>query len=81
MDEYGRSPRHPEYQDKAQQDREWATAQKAKLAWAVKREGRSLARSHDDFNDVEDKIMREELAKYHTGRRIPRLDSDLPPSH
>ena len=68
VDEYGRSPRHPDYQDKSQQDREWAAAQKAKLAWAVKREGRSLARSHGDFNDVEDKIRREELAEYHADR-------------
>jgi hypothetical protein len=67
-DEYGRRPWQPDYQDKAQLDREWATAQKAKLAWAVKREGRSLARDHDDFNDGNDRIMRKELAKYHADR-------------
>jgi hypothetical protein len=68
VDEYGRSPRHPEYQDKTQFDREWASAHKAQLAWAVKREGRSLARDHDDFNDANDSIMREELAKYQADR-------------
>jgi hypothetical protein len=67
-DEYGRSPGHPEYRDKIQFDREWASAQKAKRAWALKREGRSLARDHDDHNHVGDEIMREELAKYHADR-------------
>jgi hypothetical protein len=52
--------------------REWASAQKAKLAWALKREGRSLARDHDDFNDTGDNIMREELAKYHADKRRSR---------
>ena len=71
-DEYGRSPGHPEYQDKIQFKREWPSAQKAKLAWALKREGRSLARDHDDFNDTGDNIMREELAKYHADKRRSR---------
>jgi hypothetical protein len=64
-DEYGRAPRDPEYQNKAQQEREWSTAQEAKLAWAVKREGRSLARDHDDTNDMQDEIMQEQLERYH----------------
>ena len=68
-DEYGRSPSHPEYQDKSQFKKEWDSAQKAKFAWALKREGRSIARDHDDHNDIGDDIMREELAKYHEDKR------------
>jgi hypothetical protein len=68
VDEYGRRPWHPQYQDRVQFDREWASAHKAKLAWALKREGRSLARDHDDFNDANDEIMREELAEHKAGR-------------
>lgn len=68
-DEYGRPPPHTNYQDKTQQHREWASAQKAKRAWAVKRQGRSLARDHDDFNVIADKIMHEELEKHHADRK------------
>jgi hypothetical protein len=64
-DEYGRTPRHRDYQDERQRDREWKTFQKAKLAWAVKREGCSLARDHDDFAKVHESIMRNDLAVYH----------------
>lgn len=67
-DEYGRPPGHPDYEDKTQRDREWATAEQAKLAWAVKREGRWLARDHDEHNGIHDDIMREDLAKYHAER-------------
>jgi hypothetical protein len=63
-DEYGRTPRHRDYQDERQRDREWETFEKAKLAWAVKREGCSLARDHDDFAKVNESIMREDLARY-----------------
>ncbi|HKB90651.1 MAG TPA: DUF4238 domain-containing protein [Opitutaceae bacterium] len=66
-DEYGRLRNDPHYQDKKQHGEEWVTAQKAKLAWAVKREGRSAARSHHQFNDGEDRIMKRELARYHEG--------------
>jgi hypothetical protein len=67
-DEYGRTPRHRDYQDERQRDREWNIFEKAKLAWAVKREGSSLARDHDDFAKVNESIMREELARYHAER-------------
>jgi hypothetical protein len=67
-DEYGRAPRHRNYQDKRQRDREWTIFQKAKLAWAVKREECSLGRDHDDFAKVNESIMREDLARYHAER-------------
>jgi hypothetical protein len=67
-DEYGRTPQHPDYQDKRQRDDEWATFEKARIAWAVKREGRSLARDHGDFVKGNEEIMREELAAYHAKR-------------
>lgn len=68
-DEYGRTPRHRDYDDKAQREEEWTTFQKAKLDWAIKREGRSLARDHDDFARVNEDIMREDLAKHLANRR------------
>jgi hypothetical protein len=61
-DEYGRTPQHPDYQNKRQRDDEWATFEKARIAWAVKREGRSLARDHGDFRKANEQIMLEELA-------------------
>jgi hypothetical protein len=64
-DEYGRKRSDPDYQNKKQSSEEWVTTRKAKLAWAVKREGKSFSRSHHQFNDAEDRIMRGELAKYH----------------
>jgi hypothetical protein len=73
-DEHGRAPGHPDYQDQNLQEREWRQHQKAKLAWALKREGRSLSRVVE-FNDVEDEIMREDIAKQrseHLARRDRR---------
>jgi len=67
-DEYGRTPRHRDYEDKRQRDREWKTFEKAKLAWAIKREGCSLARDHDDWAKVSESIMRDDLARYHAER-------------
>jgi hypothetical protein len=46
----------------------WITFQKAKLAWAVKREGCSLARGHDEWGEVNESIMREDLARHHAER-------------
>jgi len=63
-DEYGRSRRHPDYESKTQRDRELITFQQAKLAWALKREGRSLARNHDDFADANERMMREDVAEF-----------------
>jgi hypothetical protein len=64
VDEYGRPPGHPEYQDKEQLDREFATFHKAQRDWAIKREGCSLARSHDERADVNEMIRLEDLAKH-----------------
>jgi hypothetical protein len=74
-DEYGRTPRHRDYQNKAQLDREFATFEKAKLARVIKREGHSLARDHDDWTDVNTKIMRQDLAKYRA--KLPTRRSSL----
>jgi Protein of unknown function (DUF4238) len=71
-DEYGRKRSDPDYQNKQQSSKEWLTAQKAKLAWAVKREGTSTSRSHDQFNDAEDRIMKRDLTKYHEGKAQSR---------
>jgi hypothetical protein len=62
-DEYGRSRRHPSYQDKEQHSREWRTAQKAREAWLSKRKGKSIGRTQDDFNDSSDRIIESELNK------------------
>jgi hypothetical protein len=71
-DEYGRTPRHRDYQDETQRNREFARFQEAKLAWAVKREGRSLAHDHDDFVDVNERIMHEDLANHRARRAKSR---------
>src|SRR5680860_865555 len=72
-DEHGRTPGHPDYEDGRLRDREWAQHNKAKLAWARKREGRSLSQVLE-FNYIEDEIMREDLAKYHEERQRHRRD-------
>jgi Protein of unknown function (DUF4238) len=64
-DEYGRKRTDPGYQNKEQHSKEWKTARKAKLTWAIKREGKSAARSHHQFNDGEDRIMKREIAEHH----------------
>jgi hypothetical protein len=64
-DEYGRTPRHRDYNDEAQRDQEWLTFQQAQLAWALKRDGHSLAHDHDDFAAANERIMREDLADHH----------------
>jgi hypothetical protein len=60
-DEYGRRRNHPKYQDKDQHAVEWRAAQKAKRAWLLKRQGKSTARTHDQFNDSEDRMMQKDL--------------------
>jgi hypothetical protein len=64
-DEYGRKRSNPDYQNERQRREEWTTARRAKLEWAVKREGKSTARSHHEFNDGEDRTMKRELAEHH----------------
>jgi hypothetical protein len=51
VDEYGRTPRHPEFQDKEQHDRDWISFQNAKLEWARKRVGKSLAHVDDTMRE------------------------------
>lgn len=63
-DEYGRQPGNPRFKDAKLHAREWVTAQRAKLEWAKKRKGKSLA--HIDklqHDDVDDKIMHDDLIK------------------
>lgn len=67
-DEHGRTPDHPEYEDGKLRDREWAQHNKAKIAWALKREGCSLSRVFE-FDDVENKIMQDDQARHHSERK------------
>jgi hypothetical protein len=64
MDEYGNQPGDPNYKDEARRDKEWMSCQRAKLEWANKRRGKSIARV-DEFrhNKVYDEIMQDALAK------------------
>lgn len=68
VDEYGRRPGHPQYQDKAQHDREWIQHRKAQLAWAIKREGKATARVDEFKGNVGDAVMADELVEYRAGR-------------
>jgi hypothetical protein len=80
-DEYGRKRSDPQYQDKKQHAKEWETARRGKLAWAIKREGRSAARSHHQFNAAEDRIMERELTDHHEGlkaAKVSRLNKNPP---
>ncbi|HXN26078.1 MAG TPA: hypothetical protein VN902_03090 [Candidatus Acidoferrales bacterium] len=65
MDEYGRTPDHPDYKNKEQHDREWKTFQQVKKEWAKKRKGRSVAHveKFSGNDDVGDKMMRHDLDK------------------
>jgi hypothetical protein len=64
MDEYGRSSRHPEYEDKQLRDREWILHLKARKEWAMRRRGRSVAHvDKSDHDEVGDQLMEEFLAK------------------
>jgi hypothetical protein len=70
MDEYGRQPTDPKYQDKKLHDQEWATCHAAKQAWAKKREGRCVAHTEKGKEDeIEDKMMQEYLASQKTVQR------------
>jgi Protein of unknown function (DUF4238) len=62
QDEYGRTPDHPNFEDKEQHRREWLTFQQAKKQWAKKRKGHALARveGFGRENAVDDEMMRED---------------------
>jgi hypothetical protein len=64
MDEYGRQPGNPKFKDEELHAKEWATCQRAKLEWALKRKGKSLAHIDKfEHDDIDDKIMSDDLAK------------------
>jgi hypothetical protein len=69
MDEYGRNPDHPQYDQRA--EREWDLHNRAQRAWARKRAGRSVAHIDDTMNSdrVGDELMREYLASTRTKTR------------
>jgi hypothetical protein len=70
MDEYGRTARHPNYRDKAQHQEEWALTQKAKLAWALKRDGKPTSQTDENrFNSGYDKMMREDVERHKTSQK------------
>jgi hypothetical protein len=62
MDEYGRQPSNPDYKDRERHDRDWSTFQKAKLEWAKRRVGKSLA--HVDNYSREDQVGDDMMAEY-----------------
>jgi hypothetical protein len=65
MDEYGRTPNHPEYKSKSQHDNEWKTFHQAKKEWAKKRKGCSLAHieKFGGHDEVHDRMMQDDLEK------------------
>jgi hypothetical protein len=69
VDEHGRQRDHPEYQDKGLHDYEWKQHLKAKLAWAIKREGKAVARVDERLNgNVGDLVMADDLAAHREQR-------------
>jgi hypothetical protein len=65
MDEYGRSPSHPDYQDKDQHAFEWRRTDEGKKEWAKKRLGKSLSRVINQMREdtVSDRMMNRFLQK------------------
>ena len=63
MDEYGRNPRHPRFENRRRREDEHRTFENAKRVWAKRRIGRSLAqiRERGHENAVYDQMMREYL--------------------
>jgi hypothetical protein len=58
VDEYGNRPGNPNYEDEARHNREWISSQRAKLEWAKKRRGKSVAHVDELRHDrVYDKIL------------------------
>jgi hypothetical protein len=71
MDAYGRDPRHPDYDDRDQHDREWISQQNMKREWAVKRRGKARGRCSEHGDHVKAKLIEDFLAEY-DGRRNKR---------
>lgn len=66
IDEYGRYPGHPEFD---RRDGEWRKHLEARLAWALKRDGRSVSSvAEDDHSKVDDRIMKDEIARHYRER-------------
>ena len=65
MDEYGRRPWHPRYEDKKQQDKEFRLFHDAQREWAKKRVGKPLSRVIDQLREdsFSNTLMREYLVK------------------
>jgi hypothetical protein len=63
IDEYGRDPRNPNYQDQRRRAREHETFEAGKREWAKKRIGKPLAQTLDvgRENSVYDRLVREYL--------------------
>ena len=62
VDEYGRPPWHPQYQDKLQREIDWMTSEAAKREWAKKRVGKSQAKVDKyEHGEVAEDMMREYL--------------------
>ena len=63
IDEYGRDPRHPDYQDKRRREKEHDTFEAAKREWAKRRLGKPLAQTLDvgHENEFYDRLVREHL--------------------
>lgn len=71
MDEYGRTPGHPDYEDEHLREQELRQSHKAQIAWAIKREGRSIAHVGDEFRGdaMHDEIMSNALEAYRNKRQ------------
>lgn len=65
VDEFGRKPSDPDYQDKRLRNEQWTTHLRAQQQWARKREGRSVAHIEDytRSDEVGDKMMQNYLDK------------------
>jgi hypothetical protein len=63
MDEYGRDPRHPRFEDPRRRAKEHRTFEEGKREWAKKRIGKSLAQTWEwgRENSIHDRMMREYL--------------------
>ena len=68
VDEYGRTPRHPDFENKGQHDREWNSWKEAQLEWAIKRESKSRGRDHDRWGDASEAIMMDALERHRAER-------------
>jgi len=65
MDEYGRTPGHPDFEDKVQHEKEWKTFHQAKKEWAKKRKSQSVAHveKFGGHDEVGDRMMQQDLDK------------------